>query len=518
MAQKDNLFTGQEALDRVVSGIRKCSMAVGGTMGTGGHNALLEVLEQPGHMNTNDGITILEAIRFEDPLEEIGRKLLLEAVKRANKQSGDGSSTTTVLTAAIIEEGLKHLKEASPMEIKRSLEDCMATIEASITEQTRQITVDEVGKVATISAEDEGIGKLIQEIYQQIGKDGIIHWDISKTFADHYTIGKGITMHSAGYASPYMADLDEKTGQFAQEARWANPKILITKQKITSAADFNKIFQALFDKDIKEVVVFCDEFEANVVADLIRTRAVRGFKTLLVKMPVYWKDQWYVDLAKATGATVIDPIMGITFKDATIEHLGIVSNIVVSKDDVYLDGIKDLGAYVAELTAEATDDSLLRASRLNTQTARYYVGAASESALSYRRLKVEDAIGAAYQALHGGIVVGGGVALLNASRKLSGTVGSSILDVALRAPVLQIQRNSGYGMDATDSLAGWEFGYDTRTGKMVNMFDAGIVDPAPVVVNAVRNAISVAASLLTAPVVITLPKEELHHIAMHQQP
>jgi chaperonin GroEL len=186
----DNLYTGKEARDGIIKGIKRCASAVGGTMGTSGYNAIIQAIEQPGHFATNDGATILESIRFADPLEEMGRKILLEAVKRANKQSGDGSSTTTVLCAAIIEEGLKQLDKASPLEIKRSLESCIPLIEESINKQKREITVNEVGQVASISAEDEKIGAMIQEIYQQIGKDGIIHWDISKTFEDNYTIGK----------------------------------------------------------------------------------------------------------------------------------------------------------------------------------------------------------------------------------------------------------------------------------------------------------------------------------------
>lgn len=508
---KDNIFSGKEARDGIFRGIKRCSVAVGGTMGTGGHNAILEVIENPGHMTTNDGVTILESIRFADPLEEMGRKILLEAVKRANKQSGDGSSTTTVLTTSILEEGLLHLENSNPMEIKRSLEECIKIIEVSLASQTKQITIDDVNKVATISAEDASIGGLIQDIYQQISKDGIIHWDISKTFEDHYTIGKGITMHGAGFASPYMADLDEKTGQFMPTARWQNAHILITKQKITSASDFNSLFQSLFGKDIKEVVVFCDEFEANVVPDLIRTRAVRGFKTLLVKMPLYWKDQWYVDLAKASGATVIDPTAGLSFKDMTVDHLGTVEHITVGKDDVFIDGIKDLTDYVAELEAIGTDDSKLRASRLNTKTARYYVGAASDSALSYRRLKVEDAIGASYQALNGGIVAGGGIALVNATFDLPDTIGGTILKTALYAPMKQIYANAGVKLGVIEK-AGMT-GLDTRTGKSVNMFDAGVVDPANVVINAARNAISVAATVLTAPIVITIPEIDMSKMA-----
>ena len=249
---KDNIYIKEEARQGIIRGIRKCAEAVGGTMGTGGSNALIECVENPGHFSTNDGVTILEHIYFVDPLEEMGRKILLEAVKRANKQSGDGSSTTTILTAAIIQEGLKYIDKESPMDIKKSLERLLPVIEKSIDSQKREITVDTVSQVASISAEDEQIGNTIQEIYQQIGPDGIIHWDISKTYQDTYTIGSGITIDGAGFASPYMADLDENTGAFQNVARWKNVKVLITKQKITSAAEFNSLFETLFNKEIKE--------------------------------------------------------------------------------------------------------------------------------------------------------------------------------------------------------------------------------------------------------------------------
>ncbi len=505
---KDNLYVADEGRLKLISGIRKAAAAVGGTMGTGGHNAIIEVIERPGHMVTNDGITILESIMFADPLEDMGRKILLEAVSRSNKASGDGSSTCCVLTAAILEEGLMHLGKESAMEIKRSLEECVSVIEESINAQKREITVNEVGQVASISAEDEKIGAMIQEIYQQIGKDGIIQWDISKTYDDHYTIGTGITVEGAGFVSPYMADIDEKTGQFLGVAKWTKPYILLTKQKITSSSDFNKLFHELFTKEIKEVVVFCDEYEANVVVDLIRTRAEKGFKTLLIKMPVLWKDWWYEDLAHATGATVIDPILGVSFKTMTMGHLGQIGHITVSKEATYLDGIKDVSLHISALEADGSDDAKLRIARLNTKTARYFVGAASDSALSYKRLKVEDAISAAWQALQNGVVAGGGVALAYASDDLPSSVGERILIHALKAPMKQILENAGITYD-TELLSDSFTGFDTRTRQEVNMFESGIVDPANVVLNAVKNAISVAASVLTALVVIQFPRPDI---------
>jgi chaperonin GroEL len=512
--KKDNYITGKEAREKMFAGIKKVANVVGGTMGTGGYNGLVEAIENPGHLLTNDGITLAQNMYLADPVEEMGRKVLLEAISRANKASGDGSSTTCVLTSAIIEEGLKHLEDNSPMDIKKSLEECLPLIEESINSQKRDITVNEVKQVATISAEDEGIGQTLQDIYQQIGKDGIVHWDISKTGKDFYTIGKGITVDGAGFVSPYMADLDEQTGQFKNIARWTRPKILITRQKIVSAGDFNDLFSALNAKDIKEVVVFCDEYEANVVADLVRTRAVRGFKALLVKMPTLWKDWWYEDLAKATGATIIDPNAGISMKMAKIEHLGTCENIVVDKENSYLDGIQDVTEHVKTLEEEGSDDSKLRASRLNTKTARYFVGAGSDSALSYRRLKVEDAISASWQALQNGVVAGGGVTLLQVAQKLPNSLGGIILGKALMSPAKQIVNNIGTDL-SFNGMGKDNKGINTKTGELVDMFEAGIIDPANVTLNSVRNALSVASAILTTNVIIQLPRPDITEQLVH---
>jgi len=510
---KDNLYTKKEAMEGLINGIRKTRDAIGGTMGTGGANAVIEAMENPGHLTTNDGWTIASSIKFADPLEEMGRKILLEAISRANKQSGDGSSTTTVITAAIIEEGLKHVDTISPQELKRSLEECIPSIADSINEQKRDITVDEVGKVAAISAEDEEIGELIQEIYQQIGKDGIIHWDISKTSEDTYTIGNGITIEGAGYVSPYMADIDETTGNFTNQARWKNPKVLITKQKITSAQDVGTLFESMFNQNIKEVVVFCSEYEAPVIADLVRTRAARGFKTLLIKMPTLWSDEWFEDLALASGATIINPEAGLSLQETTIEHLGTFGHITATKDETFIDGIADLSEHIATLKKENTDQTNLRASRLNTMTARLFIGAESESALSYKRLKVEDAISAAWQALNGGIVAGGGSCLAEIAQKIpKETVGGIILGEALKAPAKQIATNAG----SPDIQVGDDYlnnrGFNSKTGEFVDMFEAHITDPANIVLNAVKNAVSVAASILTVKTIVTIPREDDNRI------
>lgn len=504
---QDNLhFDGQ---DKLKLGIEKVAKAVGGTMGTGGSNAILEAMETPGHIMTNDGYSIANSIVFGDPIEDMGRKILLESINRANKASGDGSSTTCVLTAAIIREGLKRVGQKHPMDIKRELEDCLGVIENSLNTQTVDVDedIEKLKQVATVSAEDDEIGATIAEIYSKIGPKGLIHWDVSKTAEDTYTIGNGITVEGAKYVTPYLCDA-ETDGQNTQQVRLKNPRILITAQKISSAGDFEKLAIELNNKNISDLIVFCDEIDPLVIPSLVQTRMGRGFRIVPVKMPTLWKDEWYQDLAIATGATVVDPAAGLPMKDAKIEHLGTVGNIVVTAEDTFLDGIADLTSHVKHLEEQDTDDSKLRASRLNTKTARYFVGAHSDSALSYRRLKVEDAIGAAYQALNGGIVPGGGVALRNCAQALEEqaktSVGADILATALHAVEAQIWKNAGVDGVDTDPQSG----VDTRSRQVVNMFEAGIVDPRNVVFNACKNAISVAATVITAPTIVTLPRDD----------
>lgn len=510
--KQDNLhFDSKEKLN---AGIQKVARAVGGTMGTGGSNAILEKIENPGHIMTNDGYSIANDIVLADPIEEMGRKILVESINRANKASGDGSSTTCVLTAAIVEEAQKLETDTHPMDIKRQMEDCLPIIEASLKDQTKELVEDGVlnvsllEQVATISAEDESIGKMIAEIYTQIGPTGLVYWDISKTAEDTYTIGSGITVDDASYVTPYLCDDDK------QQVRLKDPKILITRQKIASAGDFEKLAAELDSKNIKDLIVFCDEIDPLVIPNLVQTRLVRGFRIIPVKMPTLWKDWWYEDLAIATGATIIDPVAGLPMKDAKVEHLGTVGNIIVTKNDTFLDGIADVSEHVAALEAEKDDDATLRASRLNTKTARYYVGSHSESALSYRRLKVEDAIGAAYQALNGGVVPGGGLALYNASRYMPDTTGGKILTTSLPYLMAQICRNSG--LNSVPDGVGEGIGVDTRTRELTDMFKAGITDPRNVVFNAVKNAISVASTVITAPTIVTLPRMEEDHNPLAQ--
>jgi len=513
----DNFKTGTEAQEALMRGIDKTVDAIKGTYGAAGYNYLAEHDLPPFAISSNDGVSLARAIELADPYERMGANLVKEIATRAEKQTGDGTTGASILLQATIKEGMK--AKGQPMEIVRSLNECLPVIEKSIKDQTieivskdGQIDYDWLKKVVTVSAEDPTIADTIANIYYEIGKDGLIFRDVSKTGEDYFTVSKGIRIIDSGMASPYMADTDNE-GRQTNMASYINPAILITKQKINSAKDIELLCQTLDGNGKKELVIFAQDYEGIVVTELVMTRLARGFKALLVKMPVLWRDEWLTDLSLLTGAKVVDPALGLALKDVRTTDLGTCGQIIATKStekepgEVFLDGLLDVSEHVKTLAASDRDEDLIRAARLNTKTARYFVGAPSDQALSYRRLKVDDAVGTAHEALQHGIVPGGGVALFNTSLELGDTVGSKILREALKAPIKQICINAGQtwqSLDIPDSL-----GFDAKTGSVVDMLDAGIVDSASVVLSSIRNALSVAAIVLSARVLVTLPPQEM---------
>jgi len=502
-----------------MKGVQRASDAVAVTLGTSGANSVIEVIESPGHFVSNDGATILSRIRFEDPLEEMGRKILLEAVGRANRASGDGSSTATVLTAAILEEGVKHIGEVAPMEIKRSLDACLPLIEKSLKAQKKDL-IDAEGnidfklleQVASISAEDESIGKMIAEIYGKIGKEGIINWEASKTNEDSYSLGSGLKIDGATYVSRYMCDFIN--GEYTKQATLEAPYVLLAKAKMTGQYEMEKLIAELQDKGVKELAIFCDEMDAPMINSFVLARAPQtlGMRFVVIKMPTVFNDDWWEDLEKATGGRIISASTGIRMKDAKMEFLGVVGKIVVTPEDTFIDGVASMKDHIRSLEAEGTELSLARAARLNTKTAKYCVGGISESGLAYRRLKVEDAINSAWCAMQHGIVAGGGAALQHSANALDiynkENIGAVILNEALRTPQKQIIKNSSGDYKELMPKMGGNLSFNSKTGKVVDMFEAGIVDSYDVVLGAVKNAIGVASGILTCGTVVLLPRQE----------
>lgn len=469
-----------EALPKLAEGVKKAASVVGSTMGPKGANVILQEKEPPFARVTNDGATIIKAMELADPIEAMGLGFLKEVVVRSNANSGDGSSTTCVLLNAILEEGLK--TGNSTLEIKNSLDECLGIIEESIHAQTRQITVNNIPAVARIAGEDEGLARLLGEIYTTIGKEGIVHLEGSGTFDSSYSLIEGVRFVDTGYLSPYMATANNK-------ATYERPAILVTKNKISHLKDIDPILQALIARGEKNLVIFTNDMDSDVARLLIELQKnpERSINILIIKAPTLWKQYVFEDFAACTGATIIEDASGTALGNKfRLDWLGTVDTLICDKEETTLIGIKDITEHMNAL--EGTPDAKLRLSWLTTKTAILKIGAKSETELSYKLLKAEDAIHSSRLALKYGVVEGGGLALNVASNQMPDTLGGDILREALRKPQIQIIENAN--------------------GNIVGMFGVDVVDASSIVLGAIRNALGIASTILTTSSVILLPEEK----------
>lgn len=483
----------------LMRGVNIVADAVKVTLGAKGSNAVLQEPVYPFHSVTNDGISIAQKVTSTHPVEVIGVSIMKEVADRANRESGDGTTTAMVLAQAILDEGTKTPNRG--VEVMRSLNECLPIIEKSIDMQKKEISVDEVAGAATVSAEDPELGQMLQEVYQAVGKDGIVEIEPSGTYDTTWVLAEGIRLRNAGYISPYMANQGSK-------AVYKAPAVLVARQRIATLADIDGLFGQLSKAGINELVMLVDDIDPQVTAALAFTHAQGIFKTLIIKAPVLWKDWIIEDMAKITGATIIESASGVTWKTVGMQHLGTCDKLVTTRDETVVVGIKDISEHIARLEAEGTDDSKLRLAWLKTKAATLKLGAPSESELRYKSLKAEDARNAAYLALQDGVVPGGGVALRNAAKLMPDTIGGRILRKALIRPLEQIMMNAGAdSKEFIDFQAlGDATGFDANDGHIKNMWDVGIVDPAKVVKNSVRTAISIAGTVLTAETIAVVPK------------
>lgn len=509
LREKDNIYSDHEARVKLFAGIGKIVDAISTSYGAAGSNAVIESDLYPFHKIVNDGKAIAESIKLQDPVENMGANIAKETADKSDKISGDGRKTSLILLGAILQEGMKH--KVSPMELKRSLDDCLDTILNSLDEETKDIKAEDIGAIATIAtiaSESETLGKVFEEIYRIIGKDGIVNLDNSGTPDTHYEIIEGVRLLGAGFHYPYMVNEDK-----GRQAVYNYPKILITKQKLGNINELDKILKTVSGNGRDELVIFCDEIDPNVSGALAylhhgqtpQGKPIQSFKTLVIKAPTLWKDWMFEDFARITGASIIgEP--GKTLKNFKIEYLGNCDKIMTSKEETVVLGIKDISNHLKVLEDLNTDDSKIRIARLRTKTATLKLGANSESELSYIRGKALDARNASFLALNGGVVIGGGIALLHASRKLPDTIGGKILREALKYPFKVIVTN--FGKEPTEILNMMEGeieheGFDAKQGRIVDMWEAGILDPATVVKNSIINALSVASMVLTTKAVVT---------------
>lgn len=497
-----NIYNTEEDIQRMVKGINAVADIVGSTIGAKGKNVIIQEDVFPFHSITNDGISIANACYSEDPLEQRGMDLIKEANALTDKKSKDGRTTTTILTQAIINEGIA--QDVSGIEVMDSLNALIPIIEESIDKQKKLITVDEIASVATTASQSVEMGALLQEIYQQIGKEGIIELGNSNTDKTFYTIKDGVRFTGASLVSSALHNSD-------QQAIHLNPKVLVTRLRLSTNSDIEGILSMMQENKETKLVIFCDDMENSVASSLIAAHVSGQFSIAIIKAPTLWKYEIMEDFAKVTGATVIGEANGLNWKNVEWKHLGTCGKIVSDKYETIVTGIADITEHIENLKSNGDDVSLLRLSWLNTKCAILKIGAGSESELSYLRRKTADAISASRLALEDGVVAGGGVALLNISYGLPDNVGGKILFNALRKPIKKIYENSGNPLGDKDisMCCGDVIGFNAKTGILVNMWEAQILDPALVVKNAIRNAISVAGTVLTAGgIIIKKPKSD----------
>lgn len=520
MQNKFKTNVHNNALVGIATGVQIATDIVKTTMGAKGNNVCLEQEDYPYISITNDGATIIDKIFLEDPCEKAGVQFLKEAVARSNANSGDGSTTTCVLLNAILQEGIK--SGAKGIEIKNSLDSLLPIIIEKIDEQKREITSENVEAVATIAGESETIGKLLGEIYKKIGKEGIIHLEGSGTFDTSYDFIEGVRFAHTGYLSPYMVHDEQALKENRKETKavYENPVILVTKRKINHLNDINPLIATLQSMEKKNLVIFTDDMDSNVASVMVKAHVEHIFNILIVKAPVIYKNAVFEDFARCVGATVIEDSTGLNFKNLPLSALGTCDKIIVDKNETVLIGTKDISDHVAELKTKDDIESQMRCSWLTTKTILLKLGALSETDLYYKRLKCEDAIYSSRLALQDGIVVGGGLCLLNVANELIGdSIGHRILKEALQSPLKQIVENAG-SPEFSDinekgelNISGGKRGFDAKNGKIVDMFDAGIVDSALIVKNAVRNALGIASTILTMGSLISKPEKSPEQIA-----
>lgn len=480
-----NVIKGKEAIEGMMEGIKLATEAIRLTYGPYGTNAVIEEEFYPFHKVANDAQTIIQSIHTNNSLHKRGLSFLKELSDKADRDSGDGRKTTCIIAEEILTQGYK--SEVNGLTLKKELDSFIPIIEQKIDEQKRVITPDEIDIVARVAGENESLAKILKEIYQAIGKEGIITLDNSGTPETTYKIINGVRFEDASMLSPFMVHDEEavKEGRKETQAVYHNPRILVTKRKIAHVNDINPLLNTLIREGIKDIVIFTDDMDSGVASLMVKLHKEKQMNILIIRAPILWKNYVFEDFAKITGATIIEDASGITFKNMSLNHLGTCEKLICDSQETTVIGLADITDHIASLKVSQDPEAKRRLAWLQTKTAILRLGANSESELSYLRLKAADAINSCRLALLDGVVDGGGIALLNiANQLLNHTISAKILINALIAPRIQLARNS-QDIESKES----------------------VLDAAKVVKNAVRNAIGLASTVLTTSIVITLPEK-----------
>ncbi|AIG42675.1 TPA: chaperonin GroEL [Streptococcus suis] len=509
-----------DARESMVRGVDILADTVKVTLGPKGRNVVLEkAYGSP--LITNDGVTIAKEIELEDHFENMGAKLVSEVASKTNDIAGDGTTTATVLTQAIVREGLKNVTAgANPIGIRRGIEAAVATAVEALKAQASPVSNKaEIAQVAAVSSRSEKVGEYISEAMERVGTDGVITIEESRGMETELDVVEGMQF-DRGYLSQYMVTDNEK-----MVAELENPFILITDKKISHIQDILPLLESILQTN-RPLLIIADDVDGEALPTLVLNKIRGTFNVVAVKAPGFGdrRKAMLEDIAILTGGTVITEDLGLDLKDATIEALGQAAKVVVDKDgttivegagnpEAIANRVAVIKSQIEGTTSEFDREKLQeRLAKLSGGVAVIKVGAATETELKEMKLRIEDALNATRAAVEEGIVAGGGTALVNvidsvAKLELTGDdeTGRNIVLRALEEPVRQIAYNAGYeGSVIIDKLKNSELGtgFNAATGEWVNMIEAGIIDPVKVTRSALQNAASVASLILTTEAVV----------------
>ena len=534
MAKK--VFYDDDARNRVLGGAKSLDDAVKVTYGPKGRNVVI-AKGFGGPTVTHDGVTVAEGIELPENDDEtlgykVGADLIKQAAKNLNKQAGDGTTTVTVLTYSILKEANRLIAAGhNPMELRRGIEQAGAEIVKELNKLAEPIEgkSDRVAEVATISAGDAEIGKLIAGVIEKVGKDGVVTVEAGQGLELEAEVVEGFSLDK-GWVSPFFV-----TDAGRQEAVYEKPAILITDKKISSVQEFLPMLEKLAQSGKKDVVLIADEVEGEALSILVLNKLKGVFNTVAVKAPSFGDRRKDVlrDIAVLTGATVISEDHGLTFENAGLEVLGSARKVIVGKDETTIiegagkpSGVKERIAEIKSLSENASSEYEKeqfdkRAAALSGKVAVIKVGGATETEIDEKKFRVDDAVAATKAALAEGIVAGGGVTLVNlaGNLKVSGadslSVGRQILKDALKQPFLQIMKNAGLNADALlAQVESGKPGFGVNVMKpedgLIDVKKAGVIDPARVTKEAVQNAVSIASTAATmGALVVDIPEAEV---------
>lgn len=522
------IFYGEDARRKLQSGVDQLANTVKITLGPKGRNVLInKSFGSP--LITNDGVTIAKEIELEDSVENMGAQVVKEVASKTNDVAGDGTTTATLLAQIIIKEGFKNVAAgANPMELKKGIQGAVDVAVDEIGKISKAVeTKESIAQVAAVSAADERIGALIAEAMEKVGKDGVITVEESKSLGTTLEVVEGMQF-DRGYLSAYMVSDTEK-----MVANMENPLILITDKKISNIQELVPVLEKVMQSG-RKLLIIADDVEGEALATLVVNKLRGVIDVVAVKAPGYGERRKAMleDIAVLTGGTVIASDLGYELKEVTLDMLGTAATVKVDKDNTVIVGgsgnsdavaarVNSIKAQIEETESEFDREKLQeRLAKLAGGVAVIKVGAATETELKERKLRIEDALNATKAAVEEGIVAGGGVALVNTIPavdayvdSLSGDVktGAAIIRRALEEPVRQIAENAGLEgsvvvAEVKKSPVG--VGFNAATEEYVDMIGAGIVDPAKVTRSALQNAASASAMLLTTEAGIVDIKED----------